>query len=68
MVMDIPRRVGGPLARLLTQFSWWEQLRTGGAAPKPRLGGMVANAGGFSFQIKDVDGAVCGSGQCRGDL
>jgi hypothetical protein len=29
-----------------------------GAIPKPRLAGMVSNAVGFSFQVKDVDGAT----------
>ena len=33
-------------------------ISAGTATPKPRLGGMVGNAGGFSFQIKDVDGAA----------
>ena len=29
-----------------------------GATPKPRLAGMKANGVGFSFQLKDVDGAT----------
>ena len=33
-------------------------ITLGGAAPKPRLAGMVANGVGISFQVKDVDGAT----------
>ena len=33
-------------------------ISAGGAIPKPRLAGMVSNAVGFSFQVKDVDGAT----------
>ena len=33
-------------------------ITAGAVTAKPRLAGMAANAGGFSFQIKDVDGAA----------
>ncbi|MDB4805060.1 hypothetical protein OAH16_00490, partial [bacterium] len=32
-------------------------ISAGAAVPKPRVASLVANAGGFSFLVKDVDGA-----------